>query len=55
VLALLDKGRAGFLVVVHVDDIGALVTEYAVAHPELEGPIRQAFARQRGEDAPPDW
>ena len=57
VLALFDKNRPGFLLVVHCDDLPVVLAEYAAALPEeqrdrLEGLIRQAYARQRdGETA----
>jgi hypothetical protein len=54
VVALFDKGRPGFLLVIHADDLATVVAEYAAALPEderdrLEGLLRQASARQRGE------
>jgi hypothetical protein len=56
VLALFDKNRPGCLLCVHSDDFAAVVIEYAAAHADdLEGPIRRAFARQRGEELPREW
>jgi hypothetical protein len=57
VLALFDKNRPGFLLVVHFDDLPVVLAEYAAALPSnqrdrLEGLIRQAYARQQdGETA----
>jgi hypothetical protein len=52
VLALFDKNRPGFLLVVHSDDLAVVLAEFAAAlHDEqrdrLEGLIRTACARQR--------
>jgi len=54
VLTLFDKARPGFLVCVHCDDLAEVLAEYAAAlddkgRERLEGLIRQAYARQRGE------
>ena len=51
-LALFDKNRPGFLLVVHSDDLAVVVAEYAAALPDEErsrfvGLIRTACARQR--------
>ena len=57
VLALFDKNRPGFLLVVHSDDLAVVLVEFAAALPDeqrdrLEGLIRTACARQRdGETA----
>ncbi|WP_435005126.1 hypothetical protein P12x_003019 [Tundrisphaera lichenicola] len=50
VVTLFDKGRSGFLVCIHSDDLAAVVAEYcgANASDELEGAIRRAYLRQRG-------
>jgi hypothetical protein len=53
VVVLADKGRPGFLVCIHSDDIGAVLAEYAAAlesaeADELEGMIRRAYLRFRG-------
>jgi hypothetical protein len=55
VLALFDKNRPGFLLVVHCDDLAVVLTEFAAALPSeerdrLEGLIRTAYARQRDGD-----
>jgi hypothetical protein len=65
VLALFDKGRPGFLLVVHVDDMATVLAEFAAAlddagRDRLEGMVRVAYARQRGElpcdvDPPAGW
>jgi hypothetical protein len=57
VLALCDKNRPGFLLVVHADDLAAVLAEFAAAlddtgRERLEGMVRQAHARERGEDLP---
>jgi hypothetical protein len=59
VLTLFDKGRPGCLLVVHSDDLTAVMAEFAAALPDverdrLEGLIRQAYVRQRGEEPTPD-
>jgi hypothetical protein len=59
VLALFDKNRPGFLLVIHSDDVAAVLAEFAAALPDgerdrFEGLIRQAHARQRGEQLTPD-
>lgn len=53
VLCLFDKGRPGFLVVVHSDDMPRVVAEYLGAMTdeeleEIEGAIRRAVRRNRG-------
>jgi hypothetical protein len=56
-LALFDKNRPGFLLVIHCDDLAVVLAEYAAALPgeqrdRLEGLIRTAYARQKhGETA----
>lgn len=49
VIALACKGRPGFLVAVHSDDIATLVVEYIEANPspELEGRVLGAIERGR--------
>jgi hypothetical protein len=52
VLALFDKDRPGFLVVVHSDDLAAVIVEFVAAlDPEEQGRldslIRQARDRSR--------
>jgi hypothetical protein len=63
VLGLVDKGRPGGLIVVHSEDLAAMVAEFCAAQvnagepgDRLEGQIRTAFLRQRGEleDDPDD-
>lgn len=59
VLALFDKGRPGFLLVVHSDDLAAVTSEFAAAltDPELEhleGLIRQARTRNHAAELPAD-
>ena len=56
VLALADKSRPGFLVVVHSDDWPRVVAEWAASQDEtelahIEGMIRQAWLRRHGLDA----
>jgi hypothetical protein len=57
VLALFDRSRPGFLVVVHSDDLAAVLVEYAFGLDEHEGHhledmIRQAGAAQPGTGVP---
>jgi hypothetical protein len=52
-LALFDKNRPGFLLVIHCDDLAIVLAEFAAALPDeqrdwLEGLIRQAYARRDG-------
>ena len=59
VLALFDKARPGFLLVIHADDLAVVLAEFAAAiddegRDRLEGLIRQAVARRRGEELPDD-
>jgi hypothetical protein len=54
-LALFDKNRPGFLLVVHSDDLAVVLAEYAAALPDeerdqLEGMMRQAWGRQHKND-----
>jgi hypothetical protein len=56
VLALFDKSRPGFLVVVHSDDLAAVIAEFVAAFgPEerdrLDSMIRQAQDRSRAKPA----
>jgi hypothetical protein len=55
VLALFDKNRPGFLLVVHSDDLAVVLAEFAAALPDeqraqLEGMMRQAWGRQHKND-----
>lgn len=51
VLMLADKGRPGHLVVIHSDDLRAVVVEWMAVNvsDDLEGEIRRAVLRNRGE------
>jgi hypothetical protein len=50
---LADKGRPGFLVCIHSDDLEAVAVAYcaAKASDALEGKFRRAYARIHGESA----
>jgi hypothetical protein len=59
-LCLFDKGRPGFLIVAHVDDLAVILAEYAAAlddagRDHLEGLVRQAIARNAGLPTPPEF
>jgi hypothetical protein len=52
VLALADKGRPGFVVCIHSDDLEAVAIEYIAAHAsnKLEGKLQRAWNRTHGLD-----
>ena len=59
VVCLFDKGRPGFLACIHSDDMAVVLAEFAAAlddsgRDRLEGLIRRAVARRRGEELPAD-
>jgi hypothetical protein len=55
ILLLATKGRPGFLVCAHSDDLAAVCAEYAAAHmQEMEPLIRQAWLRSQGAEGPAD-
>jgi hypothetical protein len=49
VLALADKGRPGFLVCIHSDDLETVAVENIAAHAsdDIEGEIRRAYTHPR--------
>ena len=48
IVALIDKGRPGFLVCIHSDDLPVVVVEYTLANPDL---VAAAIRRAESEGA----